>query len=187
MTYDTREGWLNAAVTELRTWFGQIDVDLPEQIRVSCGWSKRAGKAIGWCWKREASEDKTSEILISPELAKPDKVLATLVHELIHASDNGESEHAGAFKQRALAIGLTGKMTATSAGPALQNRIDTLATSLGTYPHASLNPLLTTKPKQSTRMIKVVCPDDGYTVRTTRKWIDVGLPTCPCGTEMEVE
>ena len=36
------------------------------------------------------------------------------------------------------------------------------------------------------RMIKIVCDADGcgYTVRTTRKWIDVGLPTCPCGSAM---
>lgn len=39
-------------------------------------------------------------------------------------------------------------------------------------------------PKQSTRMIKLVCPADGYAVRTTRKWIEVGLPRCPCGREM---
>lgn len=40
--------------------------------------------------------------------------------------------------------------------------------------------------KQSTRMLKVICPGCGYTVRTTQKWIDIGLPTCPCGEEMEV-
>ena len=34
--------------------------------------------------------------------------------------------------------------------------------------------------------VKIECPEDGYTVRTTSKWLDIGLPTCPCGTEMEV-
>jgi len=35
-------------------------------------------------------------------------------------------------------------------------------------------------------MLKVSCPADGYTVRTTAKWIAVGFPTCPCGTEMTI-
>lgn len=36
------------------------------------------------------------------------------------------------------------------------------------------------------RLVKVECPDCGYVVRTTQKWIDNGLPTCACGQEMEV-
>jgi len=185
--HTNRESWLNAAVTEIRPWFTEIGVDLPEKIRVACGWSKRSGKGIGWCWKREASSDGTNEILVTPEESDPVKTLAVLVHELIHASDNGESKHAGDFRTRALAIGLEGKMTATQAGQALTDRITKLTEQLGSYPHASINPAMSTIPKQTTRMIKITCPDDGYVVRTTRKWIDVGLPTCPCGTLMELD
>jgi len=29
--------------------------------------------------------------------------------------------------------------------------------------------------------LKLECGECGYTVRTTRKWIDVGMPVCPCG------
>lgn len=32
-----------------------------------------------------------------------------------------------------------------------------------------------------TRQRKLACGRCGYTVRVTRKWIQVGLPTCPCG------
>ncbi len=42
-------------------------------------------------------------------------------------------------------------------------------------------------PKQGTRMLKVICPADGYTIRTTNKWLQVGFPTCPCGTVMRRE
>jgi hypothetical protein len=38
---------------------------------------------------------------------------------------------------------------------------------------------------QGTRMLKVECPDCGYTLRTTRKWLDTGLPSCPAGNEMQ--
>lgn len=58
----------------------------------------------------------------------------------------------------------------------------------GPYPHAQLDPSCTDgKKKQGTRMIKVVCPSCGYTVRTTAKWLEVGLPTCPCGEDMEAD
>jgi hypothetical protein len=38
-------------------------------------------------------------------------------------------------------------------------------------------------------MILVKCPkpECGYQVRTTRKWLDVGVPTCPCGELMKAE
>ena len=32
---------------------------------------------------------------------------------------------------------------------------------------------------------KAVCKECGYTLRATRKWLNIGLPTCPCGVEME--
>jgi hypothetical protein len=39
---------------------------------------------------------------------------------------------------------------------------------------------------RGTRLIKVACPQCGYTVRTTRQWIETGLPVCgPCETPME--
>lgn len=35
------------------------------------------------------------------------------------------------------------------------------------------------KPVQKTFMKKLLCPECGYMVRTTQKWIDIGLPFCP--------
>ena len=37
------------------------------------------------------------------------------------------------------------------------------------------------------RLRKVICADCGYTARVARSWMDVGLPTCPCGAEMRPE
>jgi hypothetical protein len=174
----------------MRAWFKDIGVNLPEKIRVSCAWAKGARKgAIAWCWHTEASADGTTELQVSPEKADPVKVLEALGHELIHASDNGASKHGGHFRQTAKALGLEGKMTATYAGPGLEARLSGLAAQLGAYPHAELNPSVPIdgKKKQTTRMLKAVCPMEGYTVRLTRKWIEVGLPYCPCGMEMELE
>jgi hypothetical protein len=30
-------------------------------------------------------------------------------------------------------------------------------------------------------MIKLICGSCGYTIRTSAKWIEVGLPVCCCG------
>jgi len=55
---------------------------------------------------------------------------------------------------------------------------------IGEYPHGAIS--YSNRRKQTTRMIKVVCPACDYTVRVSQKWIEVGLPTCACGEEMEV-
>lgn len=35
------------------------------------------------------------------------------------------------------------------------------------------------------RLRKAQCDACGYTVRVTRSWLEVGLPTCPCGGTIE--
>ena len=76
-------------------------------------------------------------------------------------------------------------MTATVPGDELAKDLEKLAVELGPYPHAALSPTARVG-KQTTRMLKVVCPTDGYTLRTTKKWADLGLPSCPCGKGMEL-
>lgn len=191
MTHNTREEWLVAAVEALgRDIFAPLEIAVPP-VRVSVGWPGGSGKkssVIGQCWKTTQSDDKVAQVFISPSLVDRPAVLETLVHELIHAVDDCESGHKGEFVRMAKRVGLTGKMTSTVAGEELAAQLVPIAETLGEYPHAKLsagNGVEGPK-KQGTRMIKVICPDDGYTLRTTKKWIEVGVPTCPCGTEMEV-
>jgi hypothetical protein len=115
-------------------------------------------------------------------------VLSTLLHELIHAFVGIKAKHGKDFKLVAVKSGLEGKMTATTAGPELLARLETLAKTLGRYPHASLGlGGERLKKKQGTRMLKLQCPECGYQVRTTQKWIDIGLPICPCGAELAAD
>jgi hypothetical protein len=187
-SHTARETWLQEAVKHMSPWFDDIQAMKVPAVRVSCGWTKRAARnSIGWCWHRETSADGTNEILISPELDDPVTVLHVLLHELIHASDNGESKHGGYFRATALALGLEGKMTATVPSYPLRVKLVLLSGTLGPYPHAAIDPAARTTGKQGTRMLKIVCPDDGYTLRTTQKWVDVGLPSCPCGAVMNLE
>jgi hypothetical protein len=98
-----------------------------------------------------------------------------------------EHGHKKPFRRVAVALGLEGKTTETNAGEALQGRLRVLTGKIGDYPHAKLT--FKKRKTQSTRMLKVLCPDPacGYQVRTTRKWIEIGTPTCPCGNKMELE
>jgi len=184
--FATREEWLVAAAAKLRVLFDEQGAADYPKFRVSCGFPKGGRKAIGQAWTPESSGDATAELFVSPELENLTGfgVVDTLLHELIHAVVGNECGHKGPFRKLAKALGLSGKMTATFAEGELENRLLELVADLGPYPHAKLSKLVVQK--QSTRMLKVLCPGCGFTCRTTRKWLDeVGTPTCACGSRME--
>lgn len=192
--YETREQWLEAAVVRLGRLFKEINIELPK-VRVSVGWPSKGGtgsrvKAIGQCWSTKAAEDGVSQVFISPIMGK-DLVhtLGVLVHELTHAWDDCQSGHQGAFAKTAKLVGLVGKMTESNVGDQLRPKLEKILEDLGEFPHAPLiaSQMDKERKKQTTRMIKLVTPDCcEYTVRTTQKWIDEGLPKCPHDIEMEV-
>jgi hypothetical protein len=182
-----REQWLTVAVEHLENLF---DKPVPD-VHVSCGWPSRGGtstkkRVIGECWKPETSEDGKSHIYVSPTLTEPVAVLSTLLHEMIHAM-HPEAKHRGDFAKTAKAVGFLAPWTQTPESDELKAALQVIAEDIGEpYPHSKVTPSVQRK-VQSTRMLKVQCPECGYTARTTQKWLEVGLPTCPCGTQMEQE
>lgn len=140
----SREQWFSEANDEMRHWI--IDTGYGEDYEepyISVGFPKgrrgKSGTAIGQCFDKRASGDKErAHIFISPTLKKAEEVLATLLHELIHASVGTKCGHRGAFRKCALAVGLEGKMTSTVPGKALKRRLNDLADRLGDYPHPGL-------------------------------------------------
>lgn len=181
----TREAWLTSAVEALRPMFLAVGYPIPAAIYVSVGWPSRKGTAqasarIGECWDGAASADGRCHIFISPILGDGLRVLDVLVHELGHVVVGCKAGHKGPFKAFMRSVGLTGKATATIAGPELTVTLSGILDALNPYPHAALTPGEGRK-KQTTRMLKLACPACGYTIRTTRQWIDKGLPTCCCG------
>lgn len=191
----TREAWLLGAVDELRPLLRQAGATVPSSISISVGFpSKNVRKRIGECWPTRNANGGTSHMFVSPLLEEPIEVLGTVLHELIHASDDCESGHSGHFRMVATAVGLTGKMTATTVGDELKPMLEDIAKTLGEYPHIKLN--LAGRKKQTTRLLKGVCSDTEcplmdakgtrYTIRLTQKWVEVGMPSCPCGAEMNL-
>jgi hypothetical protein len=185
-----REDWLNRLVCLLRPHFlEEAGVEVPEKVRVSCGWPSKSARAtknrrIGECWDHERSGDKHWEIFISPTEADSIEVGAILVHELVHTVVGTKVGHRAPFRRVAVAMGLEGKMTATQPGEALQALLGDLIKDLGPYPHGEIT-FKTDEKKQSTRMLKLECPNCGYAARTTRKWLELGTPTCVCETKMQ--
>ncbi len=184
----TREEWLNAATELLREDFDRVNSPVSKKLRVTCGWPSTGGRpgkkqVVGQAWPPSCSGDGTTEVFINPMLSDAIKVLDVLVHELVHAAVGCEEGHKGPFRVTAKAIGLIGKMTATTAGETLLVRLRVIEKELGKYPHAKLTPLV--GKTQSTRMLKLECKNCGWMARTSRKWMDLGLPTCACGKKME--
>jgi len=198
-----RAEWLERANVALRRLFADKGYKVPEKVRISLGWpSTRKGGRIGECWFPPSSADGHAEIFISPEIGVPARaneqrkikatilILATLAHELVHATQGAEAQHGPVFKRCAVAIGLTGKMTATSPSAAFNEWAMPLIEEIGIFPAGGLTAGTGTaeRKKQSTRLLKVGCTCCGYTARVTNKWIcDAGTPVCPTdGVPMEV-
>jgi hypothetical protein len=173
-----RQQWLERAVEAMRNRFIGAGYTVPQKIRVSIGWPKRAAScgAIGECWATEASSDRHAELFVSPELTEGGRILDVLAHELVHATVGTAAGHKRPFKQCALKIGLRGPMRSTTASPEFEGWTRALMQRIGPYPAG----YLTDTPKQGTRMLKCECATCGYTVRITRKWLTLaGPPICP--------
>lgn len=181
----TREQWLNAAVESFRPYFLGHGLTVPP-LRISCGFPSKGAtsptkRRIGECWDGLTAADGKPQLFISPfldEVATEGGVLATVVHEIIHATIGCEAGHGPKFVKTMKRVGLAGKATATVAGPDLLPLIERVGGELGAYPHVKLSLKLERK-KQTTRMRKCECLACGYTVRLTQKWIDIGFPICP--------
>lgn len=196
--YETREEWLQAAIALLAP---MVDYETqkqglmtPERIHVSVGFPStgRGGKRIGECWAKTASADESPHVFIHPSLSDGVRVLGVLIHEMIHAV--GIMGHKSDFRRPAVALGLTGKMTATEESDELKSTLQTMIDDdLGEYPHARLDASKSSIKKQTTRMVKLECMADdgdaagcGMIIRTTRKWLEeIGEPACACGGRFE--
>lgn len=181
-----REQWLMECAKMLEEDFQAIGYEChSDSYRISCGFSSRGAlskksKRIGECWSTAVSSNGLGEIFISPLLDNPIDVLGVVTHEMIHHIVGCECGHKGPFKRCAKAIGLEGKMTATTIGEKLSRRLNAIWEKVGNYPHYHIDPKAKPK-KDGTRMIKFECMNCGWVGRTTQKWIDVGLPQCHCG------
>lgn len=177
-----RQEWVEKALKFLRVHFKKYGYDVPANIRVTIGWPKGGRTRIGECFYCEASADKHFEIFVSPELGKGSRfkeqwVLEVIAHEICHTLAGHKAGHKKPYKVIATAIGLEGKMTSTVPGPIMKAAIVEFEKENGPYPSGALTRSMLKK--KATYLIKCECPECGYVVRTTAKWLENGDPICP--------
>jgi hypothetical protein len=137
-----REQWLEQCAKRLVKLFKSKGYECSPDYRVSVGFPKSTGigySAIGQCWSKVVSTGKVSEIFISPVLDDAARVADVLAHELAHHVVGIKERHGKVFKDCVYAIGLEGKPTATTAGPAFVEWFE--KQKLPAYPHARMTPL----------------------------------------------
>lgn len=169
----SREDWLNRFVAKARPIFAAKGCPIPAKVRVSIGFTSNGakGRAIGECWTDAASADGSFEIFIVPGQDDAAEVAAILTHELAHAAVGLAAGHGPVFGKAARALGLVGKLTATTGGPAWEAWALPILKRMGPLPHAKLAGLSSGPKKQTTRMLKATCDACGFTVRGTKSWL----------------
>lgn len=189
----TREEWLNQLLNFVKSDFAKAGYKLPNNIRVSVGFpSKRAtanyGRRIGEVHSMQNSDDQHYEVYLSPTIkgandnATSIAYASVLIHECCHIAVGLDQRHNRVFGKCARTMLLEGKNSATVASSAMKERLHYVFSRIGLIPHHALH-VVTTK-RDKCRLVKVAC-SCGYTIRTTRLWVSVGLPTCACGKKMQ--
>lgn len=191
-THINRETWLKAA-TELldKEFFTGRGHKLPEKLLASCGFPYKSAKAIGQCWSPDVTDDATHHIFICPSLGDPMLVLATHLHELIHACVGIKEGHKGRFAELARGFGLKGRLTATYAeeGSELWHKLAMFAAELGPYPHSPMQKKAMARPRGTAQggWVRFKSPEQPkYRVLVSPKMLEeFGAPLDPWGNQME--
>lgn len=184
---ENRETWLTQAVEHLTPLVAEATSWEPKPVRVSVGWPSAGGtstkkRVIGQCWSSKSATDGVNQIFISPSITNdPHVVLGTLIHEMLHAWNDCVDAHRAPFARAARSCGLDGKPTATVVGDELKDRLDGILERLGEFPTAAITQAARIEKTQGTRMLKPTSSHLRHVLRTSRKWLDVGFPACPCG------
>lgn len=165
--------------------------------------SKGRRNAVGWFWagrwvsKQDKKSKAFNEINMSAEHLVDHHMGELMLHELAHAENNTEGikdcsgrVHNKHFKSMAERLGLEVKPRDKSVGFGFTDLAQGAKDFLKgiKFDEALFSTYRGPTPKTckvGSRMLKCECPDCGYVARITLKWINVGLPTCPCGQEMK--
>ena len=174
-----REEYLTKATKLLsQNLFTPAGYEVPADVKVTTSLPSRRAfgskkRTIGQCYSRACSDANINEVFISPTIDNSIVVLATLVHELVHAIDDCQNGHKKEFTKIARAVGLQGKPTECTAveGTPLYELLEKYVAEHGEFPHKKIDIFVDNK-KQTTRLIKIECPHCGFKVRASRKVID---------------
>ena len=197
-----RETYLENATDILRKGLFKDKGYKVPKVQLSVSWATKGNRAkhgqgvkvLGQCFPTGLCDSGINQVNITPYLDGSTlkgtlRILGVLVHELVHAVDDCVSGHGAPFKRCATAVGLTGKMTATTETEWLEDYLKAnVIKPLGLFPHAKV---MTGGRKDGVRNLKVSCNCCGFSFRTSRKNINLldDYIECPtgCGGHMDNE
>ena len=183
-----RETYLEVAKAEISTLFKSKGYPFKAKdlkgIKVTTSFPTSGGQSasapIGLCCY---AYNSNTEILISPVLGgktidESIEVLVVLTHELVHAYLGAGFGHGREFKKIATSVGLTGRMTSTTAGEEFKKWARETIKKIGKFPHEKYD--LGARKKQSTRNVRAICDTIGCDSRwyASRAQWSKGLGKC---------
>jgi len=177
----TREQWLNRFIHAARAAFAFNGKPLPPNVRAAICPPHRKMQAIGLCWTGNVTEDKGREIWITSAETDPVRVAGILVHELCHAALPHEVKHGKEFRALATALGLEGKMTATTEGERFRTIWQELIEKLGPLPTGRYvhGHAVDFRVQKTPRMTNMACPQCGFVAKVRIDQMDAGRLRCP--------
>lgn len=169
-----REQWLNQLANKAVRYIGST-LELHDEepaFKLSCGFPVKQGKRnpiVAQLVPPTNSDDFNAEIFVSPTVSEKQAVAKAILPLLVAVA-------IGDYKQ-----GVESRRTINR----LRLNEDTLPSwavellaELPAYPHAKVS--VPTVKKQTTRLIKVACLNDGYIARVSRSTLEnLGAPICP--------
>ena len=194
-TAPTREAWLSEAMDRLVDVIEMAGVTVPRsKLAASCGIPQGKSSYIGQCWSESATEDGTAHLFVCPTVGgetieQKVQLLGILLHEMIHATVGVVHKHQGEFRRVARAVGLKGKLTATTVaeGSDLHVELTLHAKKLGDYPHSRMlrKRAAATRPPAGAWIKFVSTTEDDYILRLSPKSFEEhGAPLDPWSQEM---
>ena len=178
----TRDQWLTDFVVLARPYFSRAGKPLPERIRAAmCPPHRARQRTIGLCWSDAVTEDNGREIWVTSAETDPVRVAGILVHELCHAALPHAVKHGKPFRLLAEALGLEGRMTATTEGARFKALWAPLLASLGPLPAARFTAgvAVDARVQRTPRMKNASCPHCGFTAMVRLDQLELGRLECP--------
>lgn len=167
-----RVGWLDALYRELLGKFKAQypNINLPDDACVTVGYpplnargkrGERRGCYIGQEW--HGNDAEKAFVTIHPERLKtPEKAAQAIVEEIVRST----------WGPRRLEARLS--KVVGECKPKIQEAVDAVGD-----PPPGFAQMTEPKPQQKARLLKVECPDCGYTVRVANSWLKKAKPICP--------
>lgn len=182
----TREDWLREVASSMSGWFGDLGFPLPDfEVRSGFPSVGRRSANITESWTED--DGASYVIFVRPDRSEEIMVAAALAFQLCRIAVGQQDSHGYLFRHLAISIGLRGKKTESPPGALFKELIKPVLKRAGPMPSPEITPThKEQKASQTTRLIKVSCPECGYVARVARKWLeDVGPPHCPVHGQMK--